>query len=66
MNQTSNPRTGNGPWRILGVPALLGGLSAVGLLSALLGDGIWDVLSWLTLAIPLMVIIQSIARPMRG
>jgi len=66
MNQTSNPHTRNGPWRIFGVPALLGGLSAVGLLSALLGDGIWDMLSWLTLGIPLLVTVRYIARPMRG
>lgn len=34
------------------VPLVIAVLSAVGLTSALLGDGMWDVLSWLTLAMP--------------
>jgi hypothetical protein len=38
-------------------PAALAALTAFGLLSALLGQGgIWWVLSWVALAIPLMVI----------
>ena len=35
--------------KIYRVPALLAALSIVGLLSALLADGIWDALSWLCL-----------------
>lgn len=38
--------------RLWGAPILLGILTAVGLLAALLGDGMWDVLSALTLGIP--------------
>lgn len=34
------------------IPLMIAVLSAVGLTSALLGDGMWDVLSWLTLAVP--------------
>ena len=34
------------------VPLLIAIVSAVGLASALLGDGLWDALSWLTLAMP--------------
>lgn len=30
-------------------------MTAIGLVSALLGDDAWDVLSWLLLAIPLVV-----------
>ncbi|WP_449340698.1 hypothetical protein [Streptomyces canarius] len=30
-------------------------LSIVGLISALVGDGIWDGLSWLLLAIPVLL-----------
>jgi len=30
--------------------------SCVGLISALVGDGIWDVLSWIALGLPLVVI----------
>ncbi len=38
--------------QIFAVPALIGVLSGVGLLSALVGDGVWDGLSWLTLGVP--------------
>ena len=34
------------------IPLLIAAVSAIGLASALLGDGLWDVLSWLTLAVP--------------
>lgn len=43
--------------RVFGVPLLLGLLSAVGLLSALLGDSVWDALSWLALGVPCAVIV---------
>lgn len=39
-------------WRM---PILLGILSMVGLISALMEDGIWDALSWLTLGIPVVL-----------
>ncbi|HVV42026.1 MAG TPA: hypothetical protein VHC94_13295 [Nitrobacter sp.] len=39
-------------WQIFRWPAVVAILSTVGLLSALLGDGIWDGLSWILLAIP--------------
>ena len=35
--------------RVFGVPLILAVASIVGLISALVGDDIWDVLSWLTL-----------------
>lgn len=38
--------------RMWGAPVLLGILTAVGLLAALLGDGVWDALSALALGIP--------------
>jgi len=34
------------------VPLCLNLICAVGLISALLGDGIWDALSWIALAVP--------------
>jgi hypothetical protein len=34
------------------IPAVIALISAVGLTSALLGDGMWDMLSWLALAVP--------------
>lgn len=36
-------------------PIILAVISAIGLLSALTGDDVWDVLSWITLGIPLLV-----------
>ncbi len=39
----------SGLWRAYRVPALLAGVSVAGLLSALLEDGIFDVLSWVLL-----------------
>ncbi|MBN9082953.1 MAG: hypothetical protein BGP04_02015 [Rhizobiales bacterium 62-17] len=41
--------------RIFGAPAVVGGVVIFGLLSALLGDGFWDVLSWLALALPILL-----------
>jgi hypothetical protein len=37
-----------------GAPIVLGVLTAVGLLSALLGDGAWDYVSAVTLGIPVL------------
>jgi len=50
------------PRRIWGMPILITLLSAVGLLSALLGDGIWDALSWFALAAPVLVTLRCVAR----
>ncbi|MFT3940281.1 hypothetical protein [Rhodopseudomonas sp.] len=36
-------------------PALIAALSTVGLLSALLGDGVWDGVSWVALTIPIFL-----------
>lgn len=41
--------------QIFAIPALLGVLSIIGLVSALVGDGVWDVVSWVTLAIPILL-----------
>jgi hypothetical protein len=43
-------------------PLLLGALTAIGLASALFGDGGWDTLSWMTLAIPLAVLAWKASR----
>ena len=40
---------------VWGVPLLLGILTALGLVSALLGDGIWDTVSALALGVPVLV-----------
>lgn len=37
--------------QIFAMPAAVAVASAVGLVAALVGDGLWDVLSWLTLGL---------------
>jgi hypothetical protein len=51
-----------GATRVFAIPIALGFLSAVGLVAALLGDGLWDGLSWLTLGIPVAVIAFAWSR----
>ncbi|MBN9499768.1 MAG: hypothetical protein J0H39_23725 [Alphaproteobacteria bacterium] len=41
--------------QIFAVPLLLAILSIVGLVSALVGDGAWDGLSWIALGIPIVL-----------
>jgi hypothetical protein len=49
--------------QVFGVPALLALVSVVGLLSALLGDGVWDAVSWVGLGALIAVIGWHVARP---
>jgi hypothetical protein len=42
-------------WKVWRMPVLIGIFSSVGLLSALTGDGIYDVVSWLTLGFAVVV-----------
>lgn len=51
--------------RLWGMPILLGLLSGVGLISALLEDGLWDVVSWLALGIPTLLMGWYWLRPVR-
>ncbi|SDI11295.1 hypothetical protein SAMN05216189_1002145 [Pseudomonas delhiensis] len=53
-------------WRVFRWPLALAVLSLVGLVSALVGDGPWDALSWVALGIPLVVILAALARARRG
>lgn len=57
-----------GLWMIFRWPLLIGLLAALGLLSALLGDGLYDVVSWLALGLPLLVVaaIRAWRRGNRG
>jgi hypothetical protein len=48
--------------RVFGAPTLLAVASGAGLVSALVGDGVWDMLSWLALGAPLAVIVWSCGR----
>ena len=42
-------------WDIFMWPTLLGVMTLVGLLSALVADGIWDGLSWFMLLVPVAI-----------
>jgi hypothetical protein len=42
-------------WEVFRVPLLVGVVCAAGLALALVGDGIWDVLSWLALSGPVFL-----------
>lgn len=42
--------------RVFAAPAAIAAVSLVGLVSALLGDGLRDWISWAALAVPLIVI----------
>lgn len=43
-------------WMIFRWPLLLALLSLFGLISALVGDGLYDLLSWLSLGVPLVLL----------
>ncbi|ARU88896.1 hypothetical protein [Pseudomonas sp. M30-35] len=45
-----------GLWMIFRWPLLLGVLSLFGLVSALVGDQVYDLLSWLSLGLPLLLV----------
>jgi uncharacterized iron-regulated membrane protein len=54
----------DGPlWRM---PVVLAVTIGVGLVSALLGDGIWDALSWLCLAAPIVIVARHLGRAATG
>lgn len=44
------------------IPALLGGLSAGGLILALVEDGMGDALSWAALSVPIVLFAAGIVR----
>ncbi|MFC5460977.1 hypothetical protein [Massilia niabensis] len=48
-----------------GMPILLGILTIIGLISALLGDGIWDLVSAFALGAPVLVSLWYSLRPRR-
>jgi hypothetical protein len=48
--------------KIYGSASVLAALTGAGLLSALFGDGLWDAVSWVALAVPLFVILWKITR----
>ncbi len=50
-------------WHIWTIPLLLALVSLVGLVAALIGDAFLDILSWITLGIPLAVITRFVVKP---
>ncbi|MCP3387409.1 hypothetical protein NLM27_01260 [Bradyrhizobium sp. CCGB12] len=48
--------------RIFLAPVVIAGVVAFGLISALLGDGIWDQASWIALAFPLVILAFYVRR----
>jgi hypothetical protein len=52
--------------QIFAAPIVVGALSIVGLLAALIGDGWWDVVSWLSLTLPILLYLFFIVRRKRA
>lgn len=52
-------------WQVWRAPAAIGAIAAIGLASALLGDGPWDVVSWLALSVPAAAIAWHVLK-LRG
>jgi hypothetical protein len=51
--------------QIFAAPIVVGALSIVGLLAALIGDGWWDVVSWLSLTLPILLYLFFVVRRRR-
>lgn len=51
--------------KVYGSASVLAALTGTGLLFGLFGDGLWDVVSWAALAVPLFVIVWKITRSRR-
>ena len=51
--------------KVWGAPIVLGVLSLAGLIAALVGDGLLDALSYLSLAVPLAVMVWYIVQRTR-
>jgi hypothetical protein len=47
--------------KVYGTASMLAAITAIGLILALFGDGMWDAISWVALAIPLSVIAWELA-----
>jgi hypothetical protein len=48
--------------QIFALPIMIGILSTVGLLAALVGDGWWDGLSWASLSLPVLLYLFFMIR----
>lgn len=63
MPDSAPPPGSNGsPASVWTMPLLLSAATVVGLVAALLGDGVWDALSWVGLALPVAAIATHVIR----
>jgi hypothetical protein len=51
--------------QIFAAPMVVGALSVIGLVAALIGDGWWDVVSWLSLTLPILLYLFFVVRRRR-
>jgi len=65
MSNRKKP-TGQSAWRIFRWPLVIALSSVVGLAAALVGDGPYDVLSWVTLGGVVAVMLEAWRRAGRG
>ena len=49
-------------WKVFSVPLAIGIVSATGLFAALLGEGVWDTLSWIGLGIPVWISVRGLLK----
>ena len=49
-------------WKVFSTPIVIALLSAAGLFAALLGDGIWDALSWVGLGVPAVLAMKGVLQ----
>lgn len=49
-------------WKVFSTPLVIALLSAAGLFAALLGDGIWDGLSWVGLGVPAALALRGLLQ----
>ena len=52
--------------RVWVAPSSMGLITVMGLICALLGDGVWDMLSWVALAIPVALCIFYTAKSVKS
>ncbi len=53
-------------WQIFRIPLLLAVLTIFGLVAALLAEGVWQVLSWIALTVPVALALRHAGLPMAG
>ncbi|MCP1473127.1 hypothetical protein ABIA54_002789 [Pseudomonas sp. EB276 TE3739] len=49
-------------WKVFSTPIVIALLSVAGLFAALLGDGIWDALSWVGLGVPAVLAMKGLLQ----